>query len=119
MKHTLILLGFTAYTMAAPTLKRQLAQTTLDGNGVSYVPQGDEGEESGLVGSALPPMAFTSSVPSLPSGEGILDCSCELPSIPGSGFPAPGQGVYSNFGNGAQVTQATSVVTVPDTAYTS
>lgn len=53
------------------------------------------------------------------SGSGsILDCNCELPSV-GSGFPAAGQGVYNGYGNGAQVSQATSVVTVPDTAYTS
>ena len=53
------------------------------------------------------------------ASDSILDCDCVLPTTPGSGFPAASQGVYNNFGNGAQVSQAESVVTVPDTEYTS
>ena len=48
-----------------------------------------------------------------------LDCSCELSGTPGSGFPAPGQGSYNGFGTGATVSQSSSIVTVPDTSYTS
>ena len=85
MKQTLILLGLTAYTMAAP-LKQRLAQGSNGGNGGS--------------------------------GAG-LDCTCELPGTPGSGFPDLGQGEFGSFGNGAIVSQGAEVVTVPDTQWAS
>ena len=54
------------------------------------------------------------------SGSGnILDCSCELPGTPGSGFPDLGQGEFGSFGNGAIVSQGAEVVTVPDTQWAS
>lgn len=46
-------------------------------------------------------------------------CDCSLTGAPGSGFPAPGQATYNNFGTGASVSQASEITTVADTSYTS
>ena len=46
-----------------------------------------------------------------------LECSCELAGTPGSGFPAPGQAQYNNFGSGASLSQSTEITTVADTSY--
>lgn len=127
-KKLLILLGLTAYAVAIPhNAKRRFAQAKDGEENLEDFPEvnddiPDDLEDFPTVidDNEEPVIEHTSIPPQAPGGSGsILACDCELPVVPGSGFPAPGQGVYNGFGNGAQVSQATSVVTVPDTAYTS
>jgi len=94
MQKTIALIALFGYTMAATGLKQRLAQTTVRGDDVTMTP---------------PPAA------------GIPECSCDLDTAAvGSHFPETlGSGLLASWTGSAVQSTAESVVSVPDTEFTS
>ena len=92
MKTSLILLGLSAYTVSASTIKNRLAQ----------------GEP------ATPTPVTPGEPPVMPE---LAPCECELPGLIGE-FPVLGQGQFEDFGSEAGVGAVEEIVTVPDSEFT-
>lgn len=103
MQKTIALIALFGYSMAATGLKNRLAQTTLKQDAPvvaptsTYTPPAEGGAGSGL------------------------DCVCEMPGaeVVGTGFPDMEAGLYTSFSGAATQSTSESVVSVPDTEYTS
>jgi len=106
MQKTITLIALIGYTMAATGLKQRLAQTTA---GQSVTPT-----------MVLPP-TDPSTPPATPPAAGIPECSCDLPGEEvGSHFPETlGSGLLASWTGSAVQSTAESVVSVPDTEFTS
>jgi len=95
MQKTIALIALFGYTMAATGLKQRLAQTTVRDGDLTMTPP--------------------------PAAAGVPECSCELPGEEvGSHFPETlGSGLLASWTGSAVQSTAESVVSVPDTEFTS